>query len=260
VKGHLLLLGRVILVLEQCMDSHNHQAVLRTAEAMGVQNVWLIQANAQQIKNQSKVTKGTKKITKNCSLWLNLRVFSSIKQCLLALKKQECTIWATDLSPKAIPFTLENKLDKLQLPPNRRQLAIVIGRETDGVSEEMLNACHQRVYFPLYGFSESLNLSVATALVLQRLFDWYPEIRGDLTEEEKETIRTQWYPQVVNNPTLAGQAKPWTENPTTISLLKDLRRPNLALKESWIPKNVRKKEQTIPEIQQRKKTNNDVIG
>ncbi|KAG2851908.1 hypothetical protein PC114_g28836, partial [Phytophthora cactorum] len=142
--------SRIVLVLEQCMDSHNHQAVLRTAEALGIQHVWLIAANDQQLKThpdkrnkRNKKTSGMK-ITKNCAA------------------ENEMTIWATDLSPQAEPLVASNKPNEL---PAR--LAIVIGRETNGVSPEMLRAAHRRVYLPLFGFSESLNLSVATALVLQ---------------------------------------------------------------------------------------------
>ncbi|KAG3124631.1 hypothetical protein PC128_g27454, partial [Phytophthora cactorum] len=96
-----------------------------------------------------------------------VREFSSIAACLEALRENEMTIWATDLSPQAEPLVASNKPNEL---PAR--LAIVIGRETNGVSPEMLRAAHRRVYLPLFGFSESLNLSVATALVLQRLLDW----------------------------------------------------------------------------------------
>ncbi|KAG4032511.1 hypothetical protein PC123_g28869, partial [Phytophthora cactorum] len=91
-----------------------------------------------------------------------VREFSSIAACLEALRENEMTIWATDLSPQAEPLVASNKPNEL---PAR--LAIVIGRETNGVSPEMLRAAHRRVYLPLFGFSESLNLSVATALVLQ---------------------------------------------------------------------------------------------
>ncbi|EGZ11070.1 hypothetical protein PHYSODRAFT_264669 [Phytophthora sojae] len=85
--------SRIVLVLEQCMDSHNHQAVLRTAEALGVQHVWLIAANAQQLKTHDDTGKSKKpkkssgkKITKNCAGWLTVREFSSIADCLTALR------------------------------------------------------------------------------------------------------------------------------------------------------------------------------
>ncbi|KAL3660705.1 hypothetical protein V7S43_014108 [Phytophthora oleae] len=240
--------GRIVLVLEQCMDSHNHQAVLRTAEALGIQHVWLIAANNQQLKShpdkskKSNKTSG-KKITKNCAVWLTVREFSSIAACLEALRASEMTIWATDLSPQAEPLVASDKPSEL---PAR--LAVVIGRETDGVSPEMLRAAHRRVYLPLFGFSESLNLSVATALVLQRLLDWFPEIRGDLDEQEKQSIRERWHPQLVSNPTQAAQAEPWTSGTVPIRPLDDLRREK---HEAWVPKSVRRRELQMPQMKER---------
>ncbi|GMF24387.1 unnamed protein product [Phytophthora lilii] len=230
------------------MDSHNHQAVLRTAEALGVQHVWLIAANDQQLKtHDDKGKKGKKssgkKITKNCAVWLSVREFSSIAACLQALREQDMTIWATDLSPQAEPLAADSKPSEL---PAR--LAVVIGREIDGVSPEMLRAAHRRVYLPLFGFSESLNLSVATALVLQRLLDWFPEVRGDLDEHERQSIREKWYPQLVGNPTQAAQAEPWTSGKVPIRPLDDLRREK---HEAWVPKNVRRREENMPEVKER---------
>jgi hypothetical protein len=49
------------------------------------------------------------------------------------------------------------------------------------------------VYLPLHGFADSLNLSVATALVLHTLFTLAPDAVGDLPEDEKAELRAQWY-------------------------------------------------------------------
>lgn len=68
-----------------------------------------------------------------------------------------------------------------------------MGNETDGVSTEMLEAAEKRIYLPIHGFSESLNLSVASALVLQKLFYLCPNARGNLTDDEKLVIRKEWY-------------------------------------------------------------------
>jgi tRNA C32,U32 (ribose-2'-O)-methylase TrmJ len=207
--------------------------------------VWLINANDKQVKKQKA---GGKKITKNCAVWLSVRNFASIAECVAALQEIECTIWATDLSPEAVALTVNAKPSAL---PDK--LAIVIGREIDGVSAEMLAAAHQRVYFPIFGFTESLNLSVATALVVQRIFDWFPNIRGDLSDREKRDIREQWYPHLVRNPTQAAQAAPWLEDTGTNAIrpLDDLRRDKLGENERWVPKSVKRREQDMPEVQER---------
>ena len=96
--------------------------------------MWLINANEKQRKNHNKTnattttSESTKKITKNCAFWLSLRTFSSIADCLAALKEQECTIWATDVAPEAVPMTLT--APPAELPT---KLAIVIGRALGGL-------------------------------------------------------------------------------------------------------------------------------
>lgn len=207
--------------------------------------MWLINANEQQVKRHKAAGK---KITKNCTVWLSVRSFPSIAECVAALRELGCAIWATDLAPDAMPMTPDAKPDAL---PDK--LAIVIGREIDGVSEEMLVAADKRVYFPIFGFTESLNLSVATALIVQRVFDWFPDIRGDLSAREKQEIRAQWIPHLVRNPTQAAQAAPWLGETATkpIPVLDDLRREKLGNNERWVPKSVKRREQDMPEVQER---------
>jgi tRNA C32,U32 (ribose-2'-O)-methylase TrmJ len=76
------------------------------------------------------------------------------------------------------------------VPP---KLAVVMGREADGVSQAMLQAADLRVYLDMFGFTESFNLSVASALVIQSLFGACPEARGDLTAESRRALRADWY-------------------------------------------------------------------
>jgi tRNA G18 (ribose-2'-O)-methylase SpoU len=105
-------------------------------------------------------------------------------------------VWATDLSVEAT--CLDDRSAFLPMPP---KVAIVIGRESDGVSPELLAACDRRLFIPMYGFTESFNLSVACGLMLQRLFDVCPEARGDLSEQEKASLRAEWFRELANNPT-----------------------------------------------------------
>lgn len=139
------------------------------------------------------------------------------RQCIEALRADGRDIWATDLSTEAVPLTFPNTstsaspaptttasssaLDssKSAILPTKsgdliipKKLAVVFGayfreiliifpgREADGCSQEILTAADKRIYFRLHGFTESLNLSVASGLVLQHLFFLCPEARGDL--------------------------------------------------------------------------------
>lgn len=66
------------------------------------------------------------------------------------------------------------------------------GREADGASEEIIAAADKRVYLPLHGWSESLNLSVASALCLARLFALAPDARGRMDERKRHDLREKW--------------------------------------------------------------------
>ena len=112
--------------------------------------------------------------------FLTLRTFDTTSECIAAAKAIGAELWATDLAPGALPL-LPDTLHKLGAAFPRR-VALVLGAESIGISDEMRSAAQIRLYLPIYGFSDSLNVSVAAALVLQRLFDvWLPCDRAMLT-------------------------------------------------------------------------------
>lgn len=192
--------GRILLVAERCTDIHNHMALLRTAEAYGVQQVWLVEQADEQLE------KLKKSVTKGAHGWLSIRQFPAPGSCIEALRKEGWAIWATDLGRGAEPATVES------LAPLPDKVALVVGRESDGVSKELLEAADRRLWLPLFGFGESLNLSVATGILLQRLFDVCPEAHGDLSPQALGELRREWYQR------LGGEAweerySQWLENP-----------------------------------------------
>ncbi len=165
--------GRVVLVLEQPWNDKNVQAVLRTAESFGIQHVWTV-------RHPQGLRRVKRSVTRGCHDWLSLRTFESSVELLVALREAGCAIWATDLSSTSEAVTCA---EELQPVPER--VAIVVGREVDGVSEELLRAADRRLHLPMRGFTESFNLSVATALFLQRLFDADPGLVGALAEDAR---------------------------------------------------------------------------
>ena len=108
-------------------------------------------------------------------------------------------------------------------------VAVVMGRELDGVSQRMLQAADKRIFIPMFGFTESFNLSVASALVMDRLFHLCPTARGDLSAEQKTEIRRDWYQKLGRNastPAMRAQFQPYLDaaEHQKIDILPDLRK------------------------------------
>lgn len=124
-------------------------------------------------------------------------------------------------------------------------VGLVIGRESDGVSEQMLRASDRLLYYPLSGWTESLNLGVAAALILGSLLDRVPALRGFSTEELFERRRA-WYGRLAKTESqhtlfedalrrgIDGQGWPTPYDDVRYAL----NRP----KGSWIPKKIRSRE------------------
>ena len=87
------------------------------------------------------------------------------------------------------------------------KIAIVFGTEAVGCTTEMLNAADLRVYLPLRGFADSLNLSVATALVVHQLFVLDPTLVGAMSEEERRALREKWFTKLASQRLLSSKQK-----------------------------------------------------
>lgn len=173
--------SRLVLVMERPWNDDNVQAVLRTAESFGVQHVWTI-------KHPQARQRAHRSVTKGSHLWITRRIFGSIEDCLAAAKGEGYALWATDLGAGADAVEAP---DSLRPFPDR--VALVIGRELQGVDPEILAAADRRLYLPMRGFTESFNLSVATALLLQRCFDAEPALVGAMDPAERDALRRDWY-------------------------------------------------------------------
>ena len=188
---------------------------MRTCEALGVMRVWLIETSV----NQGPVAPpgntgprardrlraraedrgfevdfllGAQRAQNYCN-HLDVRRFTSTRECLDAVRADGRMLWVTDLSQDAIPLASDREELSRLLP---KRLAVVIGSEGAGVSQAMLSAADTRVFIPMFGFTESFNLSVSAALVLQRLLDACPESRGNLPAGELAETRRRWYDQL----------------------------------------------------------------
>lgn len=200
--------SRLVLVVERCTNDHNYSAILRTTEALGIQTVYMIDPPAviedpsavleehlnQQERRKLKLSTPEEiearrehhLFAKKATEWLTVKDFATAEECVAVLRSQGYDLWVTDLSQQAECLTATS-------PVIPEKVALVMGTEAVGCSQYMLDEADKRVYLPLRGYADSLNLSVATALVLHQLFIMDPTLIGSMSEEEKLELRRAWY-------------------------------------------------------------------
>lgn len=142
----------VAFVFERMTDPHNLSAALRSLDAFSFQDAWWIAAG-EKLELSHLITRGTHR-------WLSLHAAQDTPECIAALKAQGYRVLASHLGAgptggESIPLT---RIDF------RPRTALVFGNEHAGVSADVLAHADGRFQIDMLGFTESLNLSVATAI------------------------------------------------------------------------------------------------
>ena len=143
----------LIVVLENVHDPHNASAILRSCDAFGVGRIALVYTN----QDFPKISRG---VAAQVDKWLQIERFDSAESCVSALHHQGLQVYATQMTDDAqdylsIDFT--------------RPAAIVLGNEHAGCSEEMVKLADAALIIPMQGFVQSLNVSVAAAVLLAEI-------------------------------------------------------------------------------------------
>lgn len=140
------------LALEDIYQPHNASAVLRSADAFGIQNLHLIES-----RNTFDLSRH---VARGANLWLDLHKYPSAEACVAAVKASGHRVVATSPAHgSTTPDTIS-----LDAP-----LTVFIGTEKYGLTEAVMNAADEFLHVPMRGFTESLNLSVCAALIMQRI-------------------------------------------------------------------------------------------
>ena len=172
----------ITVVLEDVFQSQNASAVLRSCDCFGIQNVHIIE-NRNKFQLDTEVSLGSSK-------WLSLHKYNEGENNSLAaiktLKKQGYKIVAT--TPHKNDFELPD------FDITAQKTALIFGSELPGVSDDTLNEADEFLKIPMFGFTESFNISVSVAIVLHHLSDKLrnSEINWRLTEDEKTEVKIQW--------------------------------------------------------------------
>jgi tRNA (guanosine-2'-O-)-methyltransferase len=173
--------NHMTLVLEDVYQTHNFSAVLRSADIFGIQTTGFIE-NRNKYKISEDVAMGS-------TQWLTLNRYqhheNNTKTCLTELKAKGYKIVATSLHKNSV------SLEDMDVS---KPFALVFGTELTGITQDVVDMADEFVKLPMYGFTESFNISVCAALCMHslstRIRKEVPDYR--LSSSEKEDIYIEW--------------------------------------------------------------------
>lgn len=165
------------IAMEDVFQLHNTSAVMRSCEVFGIQQLNVI---------EERYTKSIdKEIAMGAQKWVDVNRFDSISGCISSMKSKGYQIIATT------PHENDCDLDDFDIS---KPSALFFGTERDGLSEEVLQNADGFLKIPMAGFTESLNISVSAAIIIQNLMSRLhkSDIKWQLSEEEILEKRLQW--------------------------------------------------------------------
>lgn len=162
---------------EDVYQLHNTSAVIRSCDVFGIQEVNIVEEiNSKRIDRE--IAMGAQK-------WVDLNRYHTTKSCIEDLKSKGYQIVAT--SPHA------KDCDLIDFDISKRS-CFFFGRETEGLSDRVLEEADSFLKIPMVGFTESLNISVSAAIILQHVTSKLrkSDIKWQLTEAEQIEKRFDW--------------------------------------------------------------------
>lgn len=179
---------QLTVVLEDIYKPHNASAVLRTCECYGIQDLHIVEQEHQYDINPY--------VTRGAAQWVTMHRYDNpenhnIESCFRKLKEQNYHIVATSVEDTSV------EMDEIPLDG---KIALVFGTEFNGISDYVKTNADDFVKIPMLGFTDSYNISVSAAILLQQIM---PQLRTKenwmLTDIEKQQTRLDWYRQIVKN-------------------------------------------------------------
>lgn len=177
------------VVAQDTYQDHNASALIRNCDCFGVQELHIIEEY-----NEYRLAKG---MTQGADKWVSLNFYSEYEDntqtCIDNLRKDDYTIVATT------PHTDDCLIEEYDIS---KKSAFFFGTEKTGLSQQILDQADRFVRIPMYGFSESYNISVSVALTLQTLIkelraskdiDWH------LSKEEQMDLKIDWCIKTIVN-------------------------------------------------------------
>jgi len=172
------------VAMEDVYQLHNTSAVMRSCDVFGVQELHVIE--------EQNVKRIDREIAMGAQKWVDLVRHHSTKEAIQTIKSQGYQIVATT------PHVNDSELKDFDIT---KKSCFFFGRETEGLSEEVLNEADYFLKIPMVGFTESLNISVSAAIILQQVtqklrssnIDW------QLNKEEQLQKRFDWCKKTIKS-------------------------------------------------------------
>ena len=177
------------LVIEDLYQPHNISAVLRSCDCFGVQDVHVIE-NRNEFEENPDIAVGSSK-------WLDIHRYAqrpdNTIKTLRQLKSEGYRIVATT------PHTDDVLLNDFDV--TKGKFALVFGNEKEGISDDVRAEADEFVRIPMYGFTESFNISVSAALCLQHIAESLRQsgVEWHLTPEEQDKLVLSWLRNNIKN-------------------------------------------------------------
>lgn len=167
----------ITIAIEDVYQLHNTSAVMRSCEVFGVQDLHVIEERFGK--------RIDKEIAMGAEKWVDIHRYQNANQCIDTLREKGYQIVITS------PHIDANYLQDFDVS---KKSAIFFGTEKNGLSPEIMNQADAKIKIPMVGFTESLNISVSAAIVIQDLMNRLRQTSIDwkLTEEELLEKRIDW--------------------------------------------------------------------
>ena len=179
----------VTVVLEDLYQTQNSSAVMRSCECYGIQDAYIVE-NRNEFEIHKDISMGADK-------WLTLHHYPhaehNMKHCIDDLHAKGYTVVAT------LP---DEKKTTIQDLPIDRKTAFLFGTELTGLSEEAVQYADCNALIPMYGFTESFNISNSAAIILSHFSERlrHSDVDWHLSEEEREILYFDWLQKSVRDP------------------------------------------------------------
>ena len=178
----------LVVALENIHKPHNASAVLRTVECLGIQEYFIIESQ-----NQYRVSPH---VAKGAAKWVDIHRFNvqkgvDTRSCIETLRRRGYKIACTSPRPDGVAP---------EQVPIEDKLAVFFGNELYGLSSQVVEEADVHIHVPMWGFTESYNLSVSASIIFYQLLSRLrtSKIPWQLTPAEKAELRLQWYRKIVS--------------------------------------------------------------